>query len=124
VCITTIKKMKNLITIILLFTVSFLQSQDKEPTFKAERNLVKATYYFEDGTVSTQGYFLDKELTGEWTRFDRKGNKTQIAYYDQGKKVGKWFVWGENSLKEINYSNNTVVNVNLWKHESKLTASK
>ena len=123
-CITTIKKLKNLITIILLFTVSFLQSQDKEPTFKAEGNLVKATYYFEDGTVSTQGYFLDKELTGEWTRFDRKGNKTQIAYYDQGKKVGKWFVWGENSLKEINYSNNTVVNVNLWKHESKLTASK
>ncbi|MBT4869821.1 MAG: nicotinic acid mononucleotide adenyltransferase, partial [Polaribacter sp.] len=45
--------MKNLITIILLFTVSFLQSQDKEPTFKAEGNLVKATYYFEDGTVST-----------------------------------------------------------------------
>ena len=122
--ITTIKKMKNLITTILLFTVSFLQSQDKEPTFKAEGNLVKATYYFEDGSVSTQGYFLDKALTGEWTRFDRKGNKTQIAYYDQGKKVGKWFVWGENSLKEINYSNNAVVHVNLWKHESKLTASK
>ena len=116
--------MKKLATLIIIFAGVIGYSQDIEPTFEAEGNLVKATYYFEDGSVSTQGYFLDKELTGEWTRFDREGNKTQIAYYDQGEKVGKWFVWGKNSLKEINYSNNTVVNVNLWKHESKLTASK
>lgn len=116
--------MKKLITLIILFAATIGYSQDKEATFEAEGNLVKATYYYEDGSISTQGYFLDKALTGEWIRFDRKGNKTQIAYYDQGEKVGKWFVWGENSLKEINYSNNAVVNVNLWKHESKLTASK
>lgn len=116
--------MKKLATLIIIFAGVIGYSQDIEPTFEAEGNIVKATYYFEDGSVSTQGYFLDKELTGEWTRFDREGNKTQIAYYDQGEKVGKWFVWGKNSLKEINYSNNTVVNVNLWKHESKLTASK
>ena len=112
--------MKKLATLIILFAGVIGYSQDIEPTFEAEGNLVKATYYYEDGSISTQGYFLDKALTGEWTRFDRKGNKTQIAYYDNGKKVGKWFVWGNKSLKEINYSNNAVVNVNLWKQEGKL----
>ena len=116
--------MKNLITLIILFVVSFAYCQDKEPTFEAEGNLVKATYYYEDGSISTQGYFLDKKLTGEWTRFDREGNKTQIGYYDNGKKVGKWFVWNEESLKEINYFDNTVVSVNLWKHEAKLVVNK
>jgi antitoxin component YwqK of YwqJK toxin-antitoxin module len=116
--------MKKLATLIILFAGVIGYSQDIEPTFEAEGNLVKATYYYEDGSISTQGYFLDKALTGEWTRFDRKGNKTQIAYYDNGKKVGKWFVWGNKSLKEINYSNNAVVNVNLWKQEGKLAQNR
>ena len=116
--------MKNLITLTVLFLVSFAYGQDKEPTFEAEGKLVKATYYYEDGSISTQGYFLNKELTGEWTRFDREGNKTQIAYYDNGKKVGKWFVWNKESLKEINYFDNTVVSVNLWKHQEKLVVNK
>jgi antitoxin component YwqK of YwqJK toxin-antitoxin module len=122
--ILTLDKMKNLITLTVLFLVSFAYGQDKEPTFEAEGKLVKATYYYEDGSISTQGYFLNKELTGEWTRFDREGNKTQIAYYDNGKKVGKWFVWNKESLKEINYFDNTVVSVNLWKHEEKLVVNK
>ena len=99
ITLTRSQKMKKLATLIILFAGVIGYSQDIEPTFEAEGNLVKATYYYEDGSISTQGYFLDKALTGEWTRFDRKGNKTQIAYYDNGKKVGKWFVWGNKSLK-------------------------
>ena len=116
--------MKNLI-IILFFSVSLVGfSQENNPTYTAEGNLVKATYYHEDGSVSVQGFFKDKKLTGEWTRFDTKGNKTQIANYKAGKKVGKWFVWGKDALKEINYDNNAIVSVNTWKSESKLAFNK
>jgi antitoxin component YwqK of YwqJK toxin-antitoxin module len=116
--------MKKLIAICIFFAAVIGYSQDKQPTFEAEGDLVKATYYNEDGAIETQGYFKNKKLTGEWTRFDKEGNKTQLAYYDNGKKVGKWFVWTQESLKEINYNNNVVVNVNLWKQEGKLAINK
>ena len=63
-------------------------AQEKEPTFIAEGDLVKATYYYEDGSIKTQGFFKDKKVTGEWIRFDIDGKKTQLAFYENGKKVG------------------------------------
>lgn len=99
-------------------TIGF--SQNHKPTFKAEGDLVKATYYYKDGSVKTQGFFKDKKLTGEWIRFDKAGNKTQLAYYESGKKVGKWFIWTDEALKEINYKDNSIASVNIWKSESKI----
>jgi antitoxin component YwqK of YwqJK toxin-antitoxin module len=115
--------MKNLI-IIALFSISFVGfSQENQPTYTVDGDLVKATYYHEDGAVSVEGFFKDKKLTGEWTRFDNKGNKVQIAFYDAGQKVGKWFLWEKGSLKEINYDYNTVVSVHDWKSESRLAVN-
>jgi len=98
-------------------------AQEQKPTFKAEGDLVKASYYHEDGSIKTQGFFKDKKLTGEWVRFDKEGNKVQLAYYDNGKKVGKWFVWTADSLKEINYESNAIASVNVWKPESKVAVN-
>jgi antitoxin component YwqK of YwqJK toxin-antitoxin module len=112
--------MKNFISIVILCLTIAGYAQEKQPTFKAENDLVKATYYYEDGSIKTQGYFKDKKLTGEWVRFDKSGNKVQIAYYSNGLKVGKWFVWEKESLKEINYKNNVIASVNVWKSESKV----
>ncbi len=116
--------MKKLFTIALLSIATIGFSQNQKPTFEAEGDLVKATYYHEDGSISTQGFFKDKKLTGKWVRFDKKGNKTQLAFYKDGKKTGKWFIWGADSLKEITYSNNAVQDVSLWKAESKIAANK
>jgi antitoxin component YwqK of YwqJK toxin-antitoxin module len=112
--------MKKFLTICLLSIATIGFSQENKPTFKAEGDLVKATYYYEDGSVKTQGFFKDKKLTGEWVRFDKAGNKTQLAYYESGKKVGKWFIWTDEALKEINYNENTIASVNIWKPESKI----
>jgi hypothetical protein len=46
-----------------------------------------------------------------------------LAYYNKGKKVGKWFVWSKASLKEINYVDNSVASVNVWKQESNLAVN-
>lgn len=112
--------MKNIVTTVLLGIATIAFSQEKQPTFKAEGNLVKATYYYEDGSIKTQGFFKNKKLTGEWASFDKNGNKMQIGYYDNGKKVGKWFLWTKETLKEINYENNSVASVNIWKTASKV----
>lgn len=116
--------MKNLITLLIFCLVTIGYAQQKEPTYKAEGDLVKATYYHEDGSISTQGFFKNKKLTGKWVRYDKEGNKTQMAFYKEGKKVSRWFVWQKESLKEIHYDDNAIVSVNLWKHEAKLAANK
>ncbi len=103
-------------------TIGF--AQEKEPTFEKAGDLVKATYYNEDGKIRVQGFFKNKKLTGEWTSFDGEGNKTQIAHYKDGKKVGKWLIWSKESLKEINYANNVIVSVNDWRSESKYVVNK
>lgn len=115
--------MKKIITIIILALTTAGYAQDKQPTYKAEGDLVKATYYYEDGSIKTQGFFKNKKLTGEWVRFDKTGNKVQLAYYNDGKKVGKWFFWSKQSLKEINFENNTIASVNVWKPESKVAVN-
>lgn len=112
--------MKKAIILAIFFISAIGFSQEKATTFEKEGDLVKATYYYDNGDVKVQGFFKDKKLTGAWTKFDTNGNKTQIAHYDQGKKVGKWFMWKEESLKEINYDNNVIVSVNDWKAESRL----
>ena len=116
--------MKKVIVLIVFFISTIGFAQEKEPTFEKAGDLVKATYYSEDGKIRVEGFFKNKKLTGEWTSFDREGNKTQIAHYKNGKKVGKWFVWSGEFLKEINYADNVIVSVNNWRSESKLTINK
>ena len=112
--------MKNTLLIMMLCLATKAIAQDKQTTYSVEGDLVKATYYYDDGSTRMQGYFKDKKLTGEWIRFDKSGNKIQLGYYENGNNVGKWFVWGKDSLKEINYQNNVVASVNNWKSESKI----
>lgn len=119
-----LKNMKKLIVLIVFFITTIGLSQEKETVFEKVGDLVKATYYYENGNIKVQGFFKNKKLTGEWTRFDREGNKTQIGHYKEGKKVGKWFVWSGDALKEINYDNNVIVSVHDWRSESKLAVNK
>ncbi|WP_299124411.1 nicotinic acid mononucleotide adenyltransferase [uncultured Tenacibaculum sp.] len=112
--------MKKLIIAACVLSVSLLQAQDTEPKFEKSGDLVKATYFYKDGKVKEQGFFKNKKLTGTWTSFDEKGNKTVIAHYEAGKKVGKWFMWKEDGLKEIDYNNNVIASVQTWKEETKM----
>ena len=112
--------MTKLIIIACILAVSLTQAQDKSPSFEKVGDLVKATYFYEDGSIEKQGFFKDKKLEGTWTSFDTKGNKTTIAHYSSGKKVGKWFMWDGNVLREVNFENSTVASVQTWKEDSKI----
>jgi antitoxin component YwqK of YwqJK toxin-antitoxin module len=116
--------MKNIFTIAIFCIAAIGYCQDIKPTYEVEGDLVKATYFHEDGSVKTEGYFKEKKLTGKWIRFDKQGNKKQMAFYKEGKKTGKWFFWDEGSLREVTYNNNNIKGVNLWKAESKVAVNK
>ena len=116
--------MKKILALIFLFTVSITNAQEVEPTYEKVGDKVKATYYFEDGKVKEQGFFKDAKLTGKWVSYNKEGEKTMIAHYEAGKKVGKWFAWSNSSLKEINYANNTIVSVKTWNEETRLAINK
>ena len=105
--------MKKLATILFLFIVSINNAQEINPTYKKAGDMVKATYYFEDGTVKEQGFFKDAKLSGKWISYNRSGEKTMVAYYNNGKKVGKWYAINANSIKEISYVGNAVKSVKI-----------
>jgi len=99
--------MKKLLIMALMLvsgTVTFAQNT-KKPVFEKDGDLVKATYYHENGEVAQTGFFtLKGKLQGEWISFDDTGKKTAIGNYDNGKKVGKWFFWKDNRLEEVNFT--------------------
>ena len=112
--------MKKLIIAACVLSVSLLQAQDLEPKFEKAGDLVKATYFYKDGKIKEQGFFKNKKLEGTWTSFDEKGNKTAIGHYEAGKKVGKWFMWHKDGLKEIDFKDNAIASVQVWKEETKM----
>lgn len=117
--------MKKLLAFAFLLSLSIVQAQEKEPTYEAAGDLVKATYYFADGSIHKEGFFKNKKLTGQWTEFDQKGNKIATGFYKEGKKVGTWFQWKKDVLRQINYENNIVASVNIYKKEdTKLAVNK
>ena len=116
--------MKKILVIACLFIASMMQAQEKAPTYEAVGDQVKATYYYEDGSVFRQGFFKDQKLTGLWTQFDQKGNKVMVGHYKAGKKVGTWFQWKGNVLRQINYDNNKIASVSNWREDTKVAVNK
>ncbi|RKE98921.1 toxin-antitoxin system YwqK family antitoxin [Ichthyenterobacterium magnum] len=103
---------------LLISVVSFAQ-QERELKLNNDTNLIDVTYYHDNGVVSQTGaYTLDGKLQGEWLSFNTDGNKVVSANYDNGKKVGKWFYWNDKTLKEVDYTNNTIVSINNWTDSS------
>ena len=83
--------MKKLLIIVMVMFVSSLYAQETkvEPTYEKEGDLVSVTTYYEDGSVKEIGFYKDKKLHGEWTKFSEDGKKIARAHYNNGNKVGK-----------------------------------
>ena len=115
--------MKNTIFLLafLICAVSFGQ-QKRDLKLNENTNLIDVTYYHDNGVVSQTGaYTLDGKLQGKWLSFNVQGEKTVSANYDNGNKVGKWFYWNNETLKEVDYSNNTIASVVEYEVKGALT---
>lgn len=104
--------MKNkMISLIALLMFTFGYAQELKPKFEQEGDLIKGTYFFENGAVKQIGYFNNNKLHGEWVSYDSEGNKTTIAHYENGKKTGVWLVLANGVVKQITYDSNKVIDV-------------
>lgn len=106
-------KMKKLFACLVLFllmlNISF--AQGVEPKFEKENDLVKATYYHDNGMVKEIGFFKEDKLHDKWISYNEEGKIKVVAMYSNGLKDGKWYLVGEETVKEVTYKSNKVVKV-------------
>lgn len=107
--------MKNLIiAVVLLLSVTVFSQEQKVDYKKTDNNLVQATYYFADNNtiVEREGFFNeDGKLHGVWVSYDLDGNKTIVANYNNGVKVGVWMYFKGDKVNVVTYNNNKITNV-------------
>ena len=116
------KTIKNILLAGVLLVGGFAMAQDNDPkpVFEKDGDLIKGTFYYEDGSIRQEGTYKDGRLHGEWVSYDQNGEKTALANYENGKKSGKWFFWTENKLTEVDYQNSMIASVNSWKNENSI----
>ena len=104
--------MKKYLLIVVMMVSGIAFSQDNTPVLEAEGQLVKATYYHDNGTVQQVGYFKDGKLDGKWTSYDVNGNVKAIAEYTNGVKSGNWTYFSNNvTTTEVAFADNQIVSV-------------
>ena len=105
------KKTFLFVALLVATTVAFAQATP-EMKLNKETNLIEATYFHEDGTISQQGTFnVDRKLHGEWVSYNADGKTISVGSYNNGVKTGKWMFWANNVLKEVEYSNNAIAGI-------------
>lgn len=111
--------MKNILAIlaIVICTSVSLAQNIKKNTYILEGDLIEATLFHDNGTIAQTGYYTqENKLQGEWVSYDRYGNKTAVAEYNNGKKVGTWtFFQGDNTQQVVTYDNSRIAEVRTWK---------
>jgi len=103
------KLFASLVLFFLVVSVSF--AQGVEPKFEKENDLVKATYYHDNGMIKEIGFFKEDKLHDKWISYNEEGKIKVVAIYSNGLKEGKWYLVGEDSVKEVTYKANKVVKV-------------
>ncbi|MEO8234291.1 MAG: membrane-binding protein [Flavobacterium sp.] len=110
--------MKKYIMLTVLMLSGVIFAQPIEPKYEIEGNLVKVTYYHDNGQIKQTGFYKDGKVQGKWVSFTEIGEKLSQGEYNQGVKTGKWFFWNQNTLNEVDYSNNQIAEVKKWSKES------
>ncbi|MEL6810582.1 MAG: nicotinic acid mononucleotide adenyltransferase [Bacteroidota bacterium] len=104
-----------LLAICLVGTVSFAQENNK-PTYELKGDIIEATLYHDNGVVAQTGYYTkENKLEGQWISYDAQGNKTAVAYYNNGEKVGTWTFYNGDEMKEVRYQDSRIAEVKTWK---------
>ena len=118
--------MKKYILIALVFigTNAYAQTTN-QPNLEVKGDVTVATYFYDNGTVQQEGAFNNNgELDGLWTSYDFNGDKlSHREPIRDGIKTGKWFFWTENALKEVDFVDSKITNINEWNRKSELAIS-
>ena len=96
--------------------VSGVMFAQGEPQLEVVGQLVKATYYYDNGNVQQVGFFKDGKLEGKWTSYNENGSIKIIAEYVDGQKSGKWQYFDNAvAVREVDYNKNQIASVKVIK---------
>lgn len=113
--------MKNILSILILCLVANVAvaqqcNKDVKNKYVLVDGLIEATLFHDNGTIAQKGYYTpENKLQGEWISYDTNGNKTAVAQYNNGDKVGTWKFYQGETIKEVTYSNSRIAKVKTWK---------
>ncbi|ALM08291.1 nicotinic acid mononucleotide adenyltransferase [Sediminicola sp. YIK13] len=111
--------------ILIAFLLAFAShAQAPDPTFVKDGDLIKGTYFHENGNIAQTGHFLEGKLHGEWIMYNEEGDKTALGSYVNGKKVGKWFFWKSEGLNEVDFKDSRIASVTQWNSAGTLVVNK
>lgn len=107
------------IFIIAVMMVSGVMFAQGEPQLEVVGQLVKATYYYDNGNVQQVGFFKDGKLEGKWTSYNENGSIKIIAEYVDGQKSGKWQYFDNAvAVREVDYNKNQIASVKVIKENT------
>ena len=105
--------MKKLIVLLVIMMFGTVIGQNIEPKLEVVGQLVKATYFYENGAIAQEGFFKNGKLEGKWTSYEMNGNVKAVAFYAEGKKSGKWSFNDQGlNTTTVDYAENQIVAVN------------
>jgi antitoxin component YwqK of YwqJK toxin-antitoxin module len=102
----------------------FDNGQVKKEYVMMSKGNIQVNDYFEDGTLSQAGFFVDGKPNGIWNSFYPDGAMAVRAQYNNGLKDGIWYFWSLNGeeMKEVHYSNNEIIGVIDWSRTERRVA--
>jgi len=117
--------MKTILSaVLLMFICSMSHAQVNDIKVETTGELTEVTYYHDNGEIQQTGYFNEEgKLDGVWKSYDISGKKIAVGNYKNGRKVGKWFFWTDNSLNEVDFIDSRIINVSEWKNKTKVVTN-
>ena len=115
--------MKKVFTIMAFLAITAITAQSNKPVFEKVGDQIKGTFYHDNGTIQQQGFYQAGKLHGEWISYDIQGEKLALAQYNEGVKTGKWFLWNNGVLTEVDYKNNAIASVVKWSDKNTIVSS-
>ena len=104
--------MKKFLILFLFVLVGSTFAQNINPVLEAQGELVKATYYYDNGKVQQVGFFKEGKLDGKWISYDSTGKLKAVAEFSEGKKTGNWsYIANDICTSDVNFSENKIVKV-------------
>ncbi len=59
---------------------------------------MKATFYYENGTVCETGFYKNGKMEGHWSSFNLRNEKVADGYFHNNKKAGTWCFYRNGEL--------------------------
>ena len=110
--------MKKIIIAAVLLVSGMMTAQEVKPKYEVVDQMVKATYFYDNGQVKQEGFYLDGKLHGKWVSYNQDGYNQAMGEYTKGDKTGKWFFWNDTALNEVDFANSRIAEVKKWSKEA------